>query len=182
MKGSVSHRAPIAVTVALVFLSLWGVACSGSAEEQSVDEPSPDSPTSPDDAAEQASGDAARQVSEAAVVNEPGDGVAPDPSPDRVSVGVPELGDSVWAVVVAGASDPFDPILEDTVGLVTDAGHDTTITNCDEGAAEAIGMLPDASFTVSVYAATPDAAAVLHEELAAAGLPGAISEVLVRCP
>lgn len=98
-----------------------------------------------------------------------------------VSVAVPDIGASAWAVVIAGASDPFDPPLEDAEQQVLNAGYDTTITNCDVGAATALGMAPDSSFTVSVYAADEQNASVLATALDAAGLAGEIAEISVDC-
>lgn len=105
----------------------------------------------------------------------------PDPVA-ALSVPVPEIGDSGWAVVVAGASDPFDPLLSETIQLVQAQGHDTTITNCDGGAAESIGMQPLVSFTVSAYSFSEAGANELAESLDIAGLPGTVVEITVACP
>ena len=98
------------------------------------------------------------------------------------AIAVPDLGDSVWAVVVAGASDPFEPFLGDVVDDLAAAGFETTITNCDVGAAEAIGMQPSASFTVSVYASDEASAELLAAELDQSGLGGPVAELVVQCP
>lgn len=98
------------------------------------------------------------------------------------TIGIPDIGASAWAVVVAGASDPFDPLLEDTVGLLEQAGYSTTITNCDVGAAEAIALQPQTSFTVSVYVANEPDATALSEMFEADGLPVAATEIVVQCP
>ncbi len=122
-------------------------------------------------------------VEDEAVVNAPtvtvNDAAAP---PGVESIEVPEVGATAWAVVVAGASDPFDPLLGETVELVAAAGHRTTITNCDVGAAAALGMQPQVSFTVSVYAADQSSADRLAESLEAVGLPGVVTEVSAVCP
>lgn len=122
-------------------------------------------------------------VEDEAVVNEPEVEVDDAAAPAGVeSIAVPDIGATAWAVVVAGASDPFDPLLGETVDLVAAAGHTTTITNCDVGAAEALGMQPALSYTISVYAADESAAGLLAASLDAAGLPGVVTEVSVICP
>ena len=122
-------------------------------------------------------------VEDEAVVNEPAVEVDDAAAPDGVeSIAVPDIGATAWAVVIAGASDPFDPLLGETVDLVAAAGHTTTITNCDVGAAEALGMQPAVSYTISVYAADEDAADRLAASLETVGLPGVVTEVSVVCP
>ena len=98
------------------------------------------------------------------------------------TIAIPDIGDSAWAVVVAGASDPFDPLLATTVDQLAAAGYTTTITNCDVGAAVALGMQPDTSFTVSVYAADESAAGLLVDDLEQSALPGVVTRITVECP
>lgn len=102
--------------------------------------------------------------------------------PTVETVVVPDIGESAWAVVVAGASDPFDPLLGATVEDLAAAGFPSTITNCDVGAASAIGMQPGASFTVSVYASNEADAELLMAELDESGLAGPVTEITVQCP
>ena len=99
------------------------------------------------------------------------------------SADVPDIGARSWAVVVAGASDPYDPSLSETVEVLANAGYSSTITNCDQGAAEALGMEPSESYTVSVYGPDEDVAAELVEALDEIGLTdGVVTEILVNCP
>ena len=95
---------------------------------------------------------------------------------------VPDFGESSWAVVVAGASDPFDPLLAEAVQDLAAEGYETTITNCDVGAADALRMQPGESYTVSVYAADEAAAVALSADLEQRGFGGPVAQVLVECP
>ena len=104
-----------------------------------------------------------------------------EPAGEAVSIPVPDIGASAWAVAIAGASDQFDPRLEETEQEILSAGFDTTITNFDVGAALALGMAPSTSFTVSVYAADEQNATGLAEALAGMGLPGEVTEIVVDC-
>jgi len=91
-------------------------------------------------------------------------------------------GANVWAVVVAGASQPHDTLLSMTVDDLAAVGYQTTPTNCNQGAAEALGMAPAESFTVSVHFETEAEAASANRKLEAAGLGGIVAMVKVKCP
>ncbi len=95
---------------------------------------------------------------------------------------VPDEGRQLWAVVLAGASEPSDPLLEETVSDLSRAGHETNVTNCDRGAAEALGMNPSESYTVSVYADSEEAAMILLNDVAPRGIVGVITQIRVECP
>ena len=98
-----------------------------------------------------------------------------------VSIPVPDLGASAWAVVIAGATDPFDSLLEGTLENLTAQGYETLITNCDVGAAEAIGMQPVVSYTVSAYANDRENAEGLADILREIDLGGTVAQVSVDC-
>ena len=61
-----------------------------------------------------------------------------------------EHGGSTWAVILAGATTADDAALSDATRAAEDAGYSTGPTDCDEGAAEALGQA-EGAFTVSVY-------------------------------
>ena len=64
-------------------------------------------------------------------------------------------GEPTWAVVLAGAADPEDPAIVAAEQAATDAGYTVGWTDCDEGAAEALGM-PAGTITLSVYFETEE--------------------------
>lgn len=94
----------------------------------------------------------------------------------------PEAVQRLWAVVLAGASEPGDPLLEATVADLDRDGHKTSPTNCDRGAAETLGMNPIGTYTVSVYAESQADAFGLRDQLVSIGLFGEVTEVFVECP
>ncbi len=87
-----------------------------------------------------------------------------------------------WAVVVAGASDPYDPLLEDAVVELRTAGWSVQITNCDVGAANALQMSPTGTFTVSVYYDSHTEALEGVSDLAASEIAGVVAPAEVSCP
>ncbi len=111
---------------------------------------------------------------------------ADKPTEQPVNLVAPEdtqpEGSSSWAVVVAGASDPYDTLLEDTVAELSAAGFSALITNCDHGAADALQMSPAGTFTVSVYYDSEAAAAQGVTDLAAAGIAGVATPIETSCP
>lgn len=119
----------------------------------------------------------------------PGDGSSPtvagvpeSPGADRTSSGEGDGGARRWAVVLAGASEPSDPILELAVADATGAGLEGAVTNCDRGAAEALGMAPAGTYTVSVYADTNEAAEALLGRLVGMGVEGVVAAIVQECP
>ena len=112
-----------------------------------------------------------------------GSGSAPDGSSGGGSSGATEpLATGVWAVVLAGASQPNDPLLAEVVAEVADLGHDVTPTNCDRGAADVLGMSPESTFTVSIHFDTEVAASAALDDLTAADIPGHLAEIDIVCP
>ncbi len=62
-----------------------------------------------------------------------------------------EHGGSTWAVVLAAAGTQGDPTLAAAAAAARQVGYEHVVpTDCDEGAAVAIGQ-PDQPYTVSVY-------------------------------
>ncbi len=89
-----------------------------------------------------------------------------------------EPGSPLWALVLAGASEPRDPLLDGAVAEAARLGYMATSTNCDEGAPEALGMAPG-GYTVSIYFADRAAAELLQ---ATEATDAVIAEVNLRCP
>jgi hypothetical protein len=98
--------------------------------------------------------------------------------PERESI---QQGETVWAVVLAGAAAFDDPALEAAVQAANDAGYEFVgPTDCDVGAPEALG-LPDTALTVSVYLnseADANAAAAAFE---ARGVDGVVAQLQLFC-
>lgn len=97
--------------------------------------------------------------------------------PERAELG---HGDPTWAVVLAGASDPEDPSFVEAELIATEAGYTTGFTDCDEGAAEALGM-PAGTITTSVYFETEADARAAAVAFAARGVDGVVAEVRTFC-
>ena len=74
-------------------------------------------------------------------------------------------GAPTWAVVLAGAANPEDPAILTAEQAATDAGYNTGWTDCDEGAAEALGMQAGI-ITLSVYFETEEDAEMAAEAFA----------------
>ncbi len=60
-------------------------------------------------------------------------------------------GGPTWAVVLAGAEASDAPILVQAQAAAETAGYRTGPTDCDVGAADAVGLRTRPAFTVSVY-------------------------------
>jgi len=89
-------------------------------------------------------------------------------------------GDPTWAVVLAGAVDPEDPAITAAEQAAVEAGYTTGWTDCDEGAAEALGM-PGGTITLSVYFDTEGDAEAAAAAFAARGVDGVVAEVRTYC-
>ncbi len=94
----------------------------------------------------------------------------------------PPSGQAQLVLVVAGASDPYDRLLTDMMAQMDGLGVEGRISNCDQGAAEALGMAAEGTFTLSApidsQAAVADALAVLSAD----GIDAVPAEVVVACP
>jgi hypothetical protein len=102
----------------------------------------------------------------------------PFPSP-RESL---EHGGEAWVVILAGADDFGDPALDDAVTAAADAGYVTGPTDCDFGAAQALGMSDDAHVvSVSVYFETEADAQAALVAFAARGVSGTVATVNTYC-
>lgn len=99
----------------------------------------------------------------------------------------PELTDLVqgadtWAVVLAASPTGEGPEMEAAKTAALDAGYHPGITDCDEGAAEALG-LPASEYyiTISVYFETEDDANAAQKAFAARGQDGVVAVVKPYC-
>jgi len=91
-----------------------------------------------------------------------------------------EHGGDAWVVVLAGSDDIDDPVLAEAVEAAEDAGYLTGPTDCDFGAAEALGQ-PAGNLTVSVYLASESDAEAALLAFAARGVTGAVAQVQTFC-
>ena len=89
-------------------------------------------------------------------------------------------GGSTWAVILAGATNADDPVLTDATRSAEDAGYTTGPTDCDQGAAEAIGQ-PEGALTVSVYFDTEADALAAALAFDSRGVNGVVAEVQTFC-
>lgn len=91
-----------------------------------------------------------------------------------------EHGGSTWAVVLAAAPTPEDPAIAAAVEAAEDAGYQGGPTDCDEGAAEALGRADD-SYTVSVYFGTEVEARAAALAFEARGVAGVVATIRTYC-
>jgi uncharacterized cupredoxin-like copper-binding protein len=89
-------------------------------------------------------------------------------------------GGTIWVVVLAGSDTASDPALEEATNAADEAGYVTGPTDCDEGAAEAIGLAPGA-YTVSAYFDTEEDAVAAQQAFAARGVSGEVAQVRTYC-
>lgn len=98
--------------------------------------------------------------------------------PERESI---QQGETVWAVVLAGAEAFDDPTLEAAVQAANDAGYEFVgPTDCDVGAPEALG-LPESALTVSVYLNSEADANAAAAAFSARGVDGVVAELQLFC-
>jgi hypothetical protein len=91
-----------------------------------------------------------------------------------------EHGGDAWVVVLAGSDDIDDPVLAEAVEAAEDAGYLTGPTDCDFGAAEALGQ-PAGNLTVSVYLASESDAEAALLAFATRGVTGVVGQVQTFC-
>ena len=91
-----------------------------------------------------------------------------------------EHGGEVWAVVLGGSSDFEDTALVGAVADADEAGYVTGPTDCDEGAAEALGQSPG-KYTVSVYFADEATAQQALAAFEARAITGVVAQVRTFC-
>jgi hypothetical protein len=91
-----------------------------------------------------------------------------------------EHGSDTWVVVLAGSDDFEDPVLVEAVEAAEDAGYLTGPTDCDIGAAEALGQ-PEGNLTVSVYLESESDAEAALLAFEARGVTGVVAQVQTFC-
>jgi hypothetical protein len=94
-----------------------------------------------------------------------------------------EHGGDTWAVVLAASEDIDDPLLAEAEGHARDAGYLTGPTDCDDGAATALGLSESDGhyYTVSVYLNSEADAQAALEAFRARGVDGATALVQTFC-
>jgi hypothetical protein len=90
-------------------------------------------------------------------------------------------GGTTWALVLAGSADFEDPALGHAAAVASDAGYTTGPTDCDLGAAQALGIDSEIVYTVSVYYATEAEARTAQAAFVERDLPGVIAQVQTFC-
>jgi hypothetical protein len=97
-------------------------------------------------------------------------------------VGSLEHGGKTWVAVLAGSEDSSDPILTQATENADAAGYNTGPTDCDFGAAQALGFPEENNiYTVSVYLsnqADAEQAVLAFEER---GIGATVAEVQTFC-
>ena len=91
-----------------------------------------------------------------------------------------EHGGEVWAVVLGGSGDIEDPAVVGAVADANEAGYATGPTDCDVGAAEALGQ-PEGNYTVSVYFADEATAQQALAAFEARSVSGVVAQVQTFC-
>jgi hypothetical protein len=91
-----------------------------------------------------------------------------------------EHGSDTWVVVLVGSDDFEDPVLVEAVEAAEDAGYLTGPTDCDIGAAEALGQ-PEGNLTVSVYLESESDAEAALLAFEARGVTGVVAQVQTFC-
>lgn len=87
----------------------------------------------------------------------------------------------VWSVVLAGSAGLDDPVLAQAVADADAAGYFVGPTDCDEGAAEAIGMAGNGVYTITVYLNSEAEAMAAAEAFAARGVEATVARVTLFC-
>lgn len=83
-------------------------------------------------------------------------------------------------MVLAGAPAADDPAITAAVAAAEDAGYTTGPTDCDEGAAQALG-LEGYALTISVYFDTEADAQAAAAAFEARGVTGVVAEIQTFC-
>lgn len=91
-------------------------------------------------------------------------------------------GGDTWVVVLGASEDIEDPVLDAAEARAADAGYTTGATDCDFGAATALGLDEDTHYyTVSVYLSTEADAEAALDAFHARGVEGAVGLVQTFC-
>jgi hypothetical protein len=91
-----------------------------------------------------------------------------------------EHGGDAWVVVLPGSDDLSDPTISEATQAAEDAGYSPGVTDCDLGAAEALGQ-PAGTFTVSVYLNSEADAETARTAFEARGVAGVVTQVQTFC-
>lgn len=89
---------------------------------------------------------------------------------------------ATWAIVVAGASSPADPFLEEVAADLGELGFEVSPTNCDQGAAAALAMAPATTYTLSIHFSTESEANEALGKLSESGMEGKLTQIQIACP
>jgi hypothetical protein len=90
-------------------------------------------------------------------------------------------GGEVWAVVLAGGAGD-EPEMAAAEAAAEQAGYSTGPTDCDEGAAAALGLPSDQSWvTVSVYLESEADALLAQQAFAAQNVEGTVAQIRTYC-
>lgn len=165
------------LTVALV-LATGIAACGTTADPATTTTPSPATTDSPATTAAPTT-TAAPETTIPPATTVPPETTVPLPEfpPERTDLA---HGGPTWAVVLAGGSTPEDPAIVAAATAAQDAGYTSAWTDCDEGAAEALGM-SGGTITLSVYFETEVDAEAAAAAFAARGIDGVVAEVRTFC-
>lgn len=87
----------------------------------------------------------------------------------------------VWSVVLAGSADFDDPVLDQAIADAAAAGYTVGKTDCDEGAAEAIGMDGSGVYTITIYLNSQADANAAATAFAARGVDATVALVTLFC-
>lgn len=87
----------------------------------------------------------------------------------------------VWSVVLAGSADFDDPVLDQAIADAAAAGYDVGKTDCDEGAAEALGMSGNGVYTITIYLNSEVDANAAAAAFAARGVDATVALVTLFC-
>ena len=90
-------------------------------------------------------------------------------------------GGTTWAVVLAASADFEDPTLLAGANAASDAGYSAGPTDCDVGAAQALGATGEIIYTVSVYYTSEADAETAQAAFAAQGIDGVVAQVQTFC-
>jgi hypothetical protein len=90
-------------------------------------------------------------------------------------------GGDAWVVVLAASEDGDDDALYAAIAAAEDAGYNTGMTDCDFGAAQAMGLPDGHYYTVSVYLQSEADANAALAAFDARGVDGVVAVVQTFC-
>lgn len=93
-----------------------------------------------------------------------------------------EHGGTTWAVVLYGSEDAADPLFDNPLSVLTSVGYTSGITDCDQGAADVLGLPDGYSYlTLSVYFETEADARAAVTAFAGRGVDAVAGQVETYC-